>query len=83
MQVNEDWWQQMDEADVAQGEIEFWSKKSLAIRFPTLKRTGLCHYCGAKVEIDRIFCHNDHPHELGCADDYQAEQDARQRAGLR
>jgi hypothetical protein len=73
----------MDEADVAHEETEFWTKQALAVRYPTMPRTGLCHYCGAKVDADRLFCANDYPEEPGCATDYEEEQNSRRRAGLR
>jgi hypothetical protein len=72
-----------DEADVAQDEVEFWTKRALEVRYPTMARNGRCHYCGAPVGADRIFCPNDFPKEPGCATDYQNEQEARRRAGLR
>lgn len=82
MHHNEGWYM-ADEADVAQGEVEFWSKQALAVRYPTLPRTGFCHYCSAQVEAGRLFCANDYPKDPGCASDWEEEQNARRRAGLR
>lgn len=43
--------------------------------------TGRCLYCNEVLPPDRSFCPPEAPGELGCRDDYEAEQAALTRAG--
>lgn len=58
----------MDEADMAQGQIEQAMAVLLARRKPELPFIGACHYCEEPVQEPRRFCSGD------CSEDWEFEQ---------
>lgn len=65
-----------DLADMSDDRIELELELARSKRNPTLIPTGYCFYCNETLGSSRLFCDAD------CRDDYQHEQQAKQRAGL-
>jgi hypothetical protein len=66
----------MDIADMADGEIEQTLEAHRAVRKPTLKPRGTCHYCEDTVGLGKLFC----PGE-DCRNDFEREQRIRAQQG--
>ncbi len=58
----------MDEADVAQQEVELSLKLALERKEPSLAATGACHFCGEALTEGQKFCDSD------CEEDYRRLQ---------
>ena len=68
-----------DDADRAQWRIakDLQVAMAHACKIPTLHGDGRCHFCDEVVAHELVFCDKD------CRDDFEKEQAARQRAGIR
>lgn len=59
----------MDIIDIANDAAETMLEAQRAVRKPTLKARGTCHYCEDDVGLGKLFC----PGE-DCRNDYEREQ---------
>lgn len=64
-----------DHADIADNRI--FATISAVRRRPALLPDCRCHFCDEAVQPEILFCNDD------CRDDYEREEAARTRAGLR
>jgi len=66
-----------DIADLAQWRIEQDLCNTLAHvkKSPALEADGFCYFCDETIQHELLFCNVD------CRDDFEKEQQARQRAG--
>jgi hypothetical protein len=58
----------MDEADLAQQEVELSLKLSLQRKEPSLAATGTCYFCSETLPEGQKFCDSD------CEEDYRRLQ---------
>jgi len=58
----------MDEADIAQQEVELNLQLSLQRKEPSLAATGICHFCSEQVTEGQKFCDSD------CEEDWRRLQ---------
>lgn len=66
----------MDIVDIANDNAETVLEAQRAMRKPTLKARGTCHYCEDDVGLGKLFC----PGE-DCRNDYEREQRIRAQQG--